>query len=124
MRTAMVIDDEASIRQVVTLMLESIGWEALGVADGNEALRKLETNQTDLILTDLIMPGMDGMEMLIKIRKAHPEIPTIVMSGDPVGSRFLKSAEVFGAGATIAKPFTLSELETAIRMVTRADNDV
>lgn len=99
-------------------MLESMGWEAIPVRSGTEALKLVEQDAPRLVITDMIMPDMEGTEIVRRMRKVNPDVPLIVMSGNPVGTRFLKSAEIFGAGATLAKPFSRGELENAIKQVT------
>lgn len=121
MRHAIVIDDERSIRELVTTMLRSIGWEVDGAATGAAALALVDRNTPDLIMTDLIMPDMEGMEILRQLRKVHSGIPVIVMSGNSVGTRFLSSARLLGARATLAKPFSLGELELAVNSVVEPD---
>lgn len=65
----MVVDDEESLRELVTAIMEQEGYEVIRAADGNECLKKLKTVRPDLILLDMMMPGMSGREVCEKIRQ-------------------------------------------------------
>jgi CheY-like chemotaxis protein len=77
----LVVDDDLSIREMATLILESEGFEVLTAADGVGALDTLSKSLPDLIISDLNMPRMSGFEFLAVVRHWFPQIPTIAMSG-------------------------------------------
>jgi DNA-binding NtrC family response regulator len=76
----LVVDDEESLRRVTQLRLQQAGYEVATAADGNEALALLERNPRDLVLTDLRMPGLSGIELLERIKEAHPEVIVILVT--------------------------------------------
>ena len=87
-KTIMVVDDSASIRQVVSLTLKGAGFEVITANDGKDALAKLEASQANktkinLIITDVNMPKMDGVTFLRNLMRLHP-MPAVVISGESV----------------------------------------
>ena len=117
MSYALVVDDEDSILELMTAMLESLGWETTAVRSGAQAMAAVEKSVPAFVITDMIMPDMEGVEIIRHLRKLHRDLPVIVMSGNPVGTQFLNSARVLGARATLSKPFSRSELEAAVSQV-------
>jgi CheY-like chemotaxis protein len=88
----------------------------VAVGDGREALTALQEAETHLIITDINMPGTDGIELMTAVRKEHGAVPVIAVSGGGVmpGGLLLGSARQLGAFATLAKPFELAELATLV----------
>src|SRR5215831_18743725 len=76
----LVVDDDDSLRRVLQVQLEDLGYEVLTAAGGNEALASLTQCPLELVLTDLRMPGMSGIELLGRIRTVHPETIVIVIT--------------------------------------------
>ncbi|MGH7090925.1 MAG: response regulator [Stellaceae bacterium] len=116
MSNILVIDDNASVRKALMLMLESGGHSVLGAKDGAEGLRVFETEDPDLVLVDIIMPDKDGIEIIREMRRARPQARIIAMTG---GGRFtnldfLKMARAFGAADTLAKPIDPDDLVTRV----------
>jgi DNA-binding NtrC family response regulator len=110
------IDDEQMVRKIVRKMLERSGHDVTEAENGRLGLDQLKTGTFDLVITDIIMPEMEGVETLMSVREQYPSIKVIAMSG---GGRtgnidFLGAAEKLGAGATLHKPFTLGSLAAAI----------
>lgn len=81
-RTVLVVDDEFDIRYVTRLLLEGAGYGVVEASDGRAALDLLDTEPVDLVLTDVDMPGMDGLTLLARLRTAAPtaDLPVIVWS--------------------------------------------
>jgi len=113
----LVVDDELHIRELVAFILEDSGYEIRGVPDGFEALRVLETWTPDVILLDIMMPKLDGFELLPKLRQLT-DAPVIVLSarGD-VQDRV--AGLVRGADDYVSKPFDPRELEARIAKALR-----
>jgi DNA-binding response OmpR family regulator len=112
----LVIDDNASVRKAITLMLEGGGHCVTGAKDGTEGLRAFEELDPDLVIVDIIMPEKDGIEIIREMRRAKPEARIIAMTG---GGRltnldFLKMARAFGAVDTLAKPIDPDDLVTRV----------
>ena len=77
----LVIDDEAAIRDSLRMTLEYEGYEFVGAATGQEGLALVEREPPDLVLLDVKMPGMDGLEVLERLRHINESIPVVVVSG-------------------------------------------
>ena len=101
------------------LGLAKAGHQVTSAADGKAALRLLGEGQVDLVITDIVMPEMDGLELIRSIRKASPATKIIGMSGGGRGtpSDYLAIAQSFGAALTLAKPFSLEDLIAAVDSV-------
>ena len=113
----LVIDDEDAIRRVVRRLLELEGHAITEAASGSEALQVLGQQSFDVILTDVYMPNLDGIELLRQIQKTGQPMPAIVaMSGEfsPNRADMLRTMEALGATDTLAKPFTTEELHATI----------
>ena len=77
----MVVDDETAVRRLVKIALEQAGLRVLEAEDGMEALRVLDTMNPDLVLTDIVMPGMDGIALALEVAHRVPDLPIVLMSG-------------------------------------------
>ena len=111
----LLIDDDALLRRMLRLTLESLGHTVDEAADGDEGLARFGAEPPDLVLTDLIMPGKEGMETIIELRRDYPDVKVIAMSGGRSGViEFLKAARLLGAAAILQKPFTTEVLAAAI----------
>ena len=104
----LVVDDDANIRQIMRLLLEAAGYRVLCAADGREAMQLIEAQAFDLILTDMLMPGSDGLELLSAMKKSRSTVRVLVMSGGGmIGvADYLKVAKKLGAHGVLEKPFT------------------
>ena len=119
MARILVIDDDDQIRRMLRMMLEMKGHEVLEANNGKEGLRLHRATHPELAITDMLMPEMDGVELMLALRREAPRLKIIAMSG---GGRYkqaeaLDMAEPLGAFATIAKPFSF---EAMLDLVTRA----
>jgi CheY-like chemotaxis protein len=119
MARVLVIDDQEPIRRIVRTALERAGHEVLDAGDGERGLQLLESHTADVVLSDIFMPGMDGIQMLRQIRKQFPAVKVIVMSGgDSTGMLDLRrDAELLGAVRSLSKPFTPHEIVAVIDSV-------
>ena len=114
MKKILVVDDESGVREAISVLLEEKGYEVQTANNGREGVKVFEQFQPDLVLTDISMPDMEGIELLKILRKRKKNLPVIVMSGNVVGTKFLKSANLFGATATLKKPFSNEDLLATI----------
>jgi CheY-like chemotaxis protein len=80
-RQVRVVDDDAAVRTCLTILLESVGYDVDAAEDGIEALLLISKNTPDIIVSDLNMPGMSGVDLLSEIRRRFPQVVTIAMSG-------------------------------------------
>ena len=113
----LVADDEAGIRMLVARTLQRAGYDVSSVVHGGEALALLERQHVDLLITDLVMPEKEGIGTIMSLRRTHPDLPIIAMSGgNPRGpGDFLGIAGMLGARRTLRKPFDCDTLLTAVR---------
>jgi CheY-like chemotaxis protein len=116
MARILLIDDDDLVRKMIYLTLEHLGHEVVEAHNGKEGIRLFDRDTTDLVITDLIMPEMEGIETILRLRKIKPGIPVVAMSGGGriKASDLLPSAQQLGAKATLQKPFTKDELVAAI----------
>ncbi|MFA6545007.1 MAG: response regulator [Limisphaerales bacterium] len=118
MTKILLVDDDDSCAEMLTKALAAFGYEVERAHNGQEALRLYTAQTVDLVLTDLFMPGMDGMELIMELEKLDPSVRIIAMSGGGLGDSgavFLPTAERLGAVKTLAKPFPLESLRAAVR---------
>ncbi len=113
--TILITDDDASVRCLLRQMLERSQYQVLEAADGNEALQRLTESQIDMLITDLVMPGREGLELIRQIRREQPGLKVIAMSGR-FGGSCLKAAELLGAHATLCKPLEIDMVLEAVRL--------
>lgn len=120
MKRIMTVDDSTSLRQMVRFVLEEGGYEVLEASDGVDALSKLEGMEPDLILSDINMPRMDGLELTRQIRAIprYKFVPILLLTTE---SHPEKKKEGKEAGATgwIVKPFTPVQMLAAVKKVMR-----
>ena len=76
----LVVDDDESLRRVLQVQLEDLGYDVATAADGDSALRSLELSVRELVISDLKMPGMSGIDLLKKVRAAYPETIVVVVT--------------------------------------------
>jgi len=111
--SVLVVDDEPQVRLVLRQKLEQRHYEVGEAANGNEAVRALESKPFDLVITDILMPEKDGLETILHLRKEHPEVKIIAISA-PGNQLYLSSACVLGAQRGFVKPFKLEEVASAV----------
>ena len=112
----LIIDDDDQFRNMIRQLMERNGHEVEEASGGKEGIRLYRENPTDIIITDLIMPGKDGIETIQELKKEFPDVKIIAISGGGrVGPQdYLHLAKMFGARQTLTKPINLSELLNAI----------
>ena len=114
MATILCIDDEESILRLFQVALEGAGYRVLIAESGQHGLRFLEHQEVDLILVDIFMPDMDGLEVIQLLRKTRPASKIIAITGKPGATNNLDIAKHLGAHDTLMKPFSLQELQDAV----------
>ncbi len=117
MARILIIDDEAMIRDLLKELLEREGYETITASGGNDGIEIYRKKPADLIITDLIMPGKEGIETIMELRRDFPDVKIIAMSGGGKidSETYLKIAKTIGAIETIAKPFDRKDLLKTIR---------
>ncbi len=118
MAKIMTVDDSASVRQMVSFTLKGAGYEVMEAADGQDALAKLNGQRIHMVVTDLNMPNMDGIELVRALRAnpAYKFIPIVLLTTE---SQAAKKKEGKAAGATgwIVKPFKPDQLLAVVKKV-------
>jgi CheY-like chemotaxis protein len=113
----LVVEDDVQFRQMLLDMLQQDGHQLASAGDGAQAIKLLATLRPDLIITDILMPGMDGVELIMALSKQDNATPMIAMSGGrrSITAEFnLDSAALLGVKSTLSKPFSRTDLRAAI----------
>lgn len=119
MAKLLLVDDNQDLLGLQGEFLRMAGHEVFTAANGNEALEQADRTRFDLVITDIIMPDKDGIEVIVALRKSLPSVKVIAISG---GGRlnardYLSIAQKLGAAATLAKPFSGAELAATVERV-------
>ena len=114
--SVLVVDDDAEICELLRTALERMGHSVRTALSGAEALKIVQETEVDIVITDVLMPTMDGYELIGHLRRNHPDARVIAMSGGALASaeHYLSGARAFGAVASLPKPFNNYQLLSAI----------
>ena len=124
MARILLIDDEEAVRQTARRALERAGHDVLEASDGEAGLKLLARSGADLVITDIFMPGEDGIVTVRRMRKEFPGVNVIAVSGgDSTGRLDLRrDAELLGAATSLRKPFSPADLVRVVREVLKLDS--
>ena len=114
-KTVMIVDDSASVRQVVAIALKGAGYDVVDACDGRDALAKLDGRKIHLVISDVNMPNLDGIGFVNQL-KANPSYkftPVIMLTTESAAEKKLKGQEA-GAKAWIVKPFQPQQMLNAV----------
>ena len=128
MQRILIVDDEQDVRDSVKCVLDLAGYVVLTAENAAEALEQLGRTPTDLVITDIIMPKINGVQAIQSIRRAFPLVRIVAISGGNFGvagyqptaiatNAYLKSAEEAGAHLVLTKPFEAEDLLDAVEKV-------
>jgi DNA-binding response OmpR family regulator len=116
-QTILIVDDDPQIRKLLSAILKRDGYGIITAPDGRQALRELDNQAVDLVITDLIMPGKEGIETIMEMRKKIPGMPIIAISGggklNP--QTYLDIARSLGAVRTMSKPINPASLTATVK---------
>ena len=116
MSRILLIDDDESLHRALRLALEKFGYEVVSAGDGGAGIIAFQTQAIDLVITDMVMAGLEGVETIRTLRKLAPRTPIIAISGGGRGTAYgyLDIAKKFGAALTMEKPLEPDDLCAAI----------
>jgi CheY-like chemotaxis protein len=108
----LVIDDDAAVQKTLTAVLEGSGYEVQCADDGRHGVRAFRTRRPDLVICDIIIPDIEGIQTIMELRSLAPDCPIIAISG---GARFgncdfLRIARQLGVSGAVSKPFEINDL--------------
>jgi len=114
--TVLVADDDDQVRHCLARMLRNRGYDVVVAENGQDAIRLLGEHVISLIVADLCMPEMDGIELMLHLRQRGRKVPVIAISGAMVGytADMLQVVRLLGAQLTLQKPFPLSQLAEGV----------
>lgn len=125
MASILVIEDDSAMREAIRLMLLQRGHEIHTASEGGAALMRLDTTKFDLVITDMLMPGQEGIETIRCLRRLAPALPILAISGGG-NTGFhdaLEAARLLGANATLTKPFAMPDLSQLVERLLAAPCD-
>jgi len=118
MKRILVIDDDANLLSILAEMLTTAGYEVVEASNGKDGVRLYRQALFDLVVTDLLMPEKDGLEVVMELRKDFPQVKIITLSGGGAyGDSSLETSKALGAARTLRKPFMEDQLLEAVREV-------
>ena len=106
----LVIDDDEAIRESAMYFLENEGYSVSVAKDGDEALKLFSLMPYDLVISDIIMPGTDGLDTMAEMKKRNFDLKILAISGVEMKEDFLEMAYLYGADRKLGKPFTRQQL--------------
>lgn len=109
----LVAEDDEAVREFVSRALTLQGYEVTAVTDGGQALEALDGGPYDLLLTDIVMPGMDGIALALKVAKDHPALPVLLMTGYAAERQRAHNLDAL-ISRVLLKPFSLKEVCGAV----------
>ena len=117
-KRVMAVDDSATVRQVLQMTLEGAGYEVVEAVDGQDALGKLASTRVDMMVTDLNMPNMDGIELIRNVRRSPGNrfMPIIMLTTESQPEK-KQEGKAAGASGWIVKPFKPEQLLAVVRMI-------
>lgn len=120
MRKILAVDDSASIRQMVSFTLQSAGYEVVDAVDGQDGLAKAGKNKFDMIITDLNMPNLDGIQLITAVRQlpGYTFIPILMLTTESQAEK-KDAGRKAGATGWIVKPFNAEQLTAVLRKLLR-----
>ena len=124
-RRILLIEDDARLRTTLAELLRHAGFEVIEAEEGGQGIALFAEKAADLVITDLIMPGKEGMETILELRQAHPQIKILAMSGGGRlrAAEYLPIAAAAGADQTIEKPFSIDKLLLLVNDLLESDPD-
>lgn len=114
MKRILIVDDHEEIRDLLSKFFRSSGYEVESVEDGEMAVKKVNEKRYDLVVTDYMMPKMNGFDLLKKLKMDNPQLPILVISGSAVEEAFFTQS---GADAFLAKPLDILRMKILVEKI-------
>ena len=114
--TILIAEDDRAVREFVSRALRQDGHDITAVDDGQQALNALKKGQFDMLLTDIVMPRLDGIALALKAAKEYPDLPVLLMTGYAAERQRAHNMNAL-IQDVISKPFTLQEIREAVRKI-------
>jgi two-component system, chemotaxis family, chemotaxis protein CheY len=124
MADIIVIDDDPGYRRLIAHALAGAGHTVRQAGDGAEGLAMCLERTPQLVITDIVMPGMEGIETILQLARQRPQVAVLAISGAEPGSVYLRAATALGAAAALSKPFTIDQLLTTVAGLLATDRKV
>ncbi|MEE8333493.1 MAG: response regulator [Alphaproteobacteria bacterium] len=119
MASILIAEDDKAVREFVSRALQQDGHDIIAVGDGQQALTALGNQPFDMLLTDIVMPRMDGIALALKASKDYPALPVLLMTGYSAERQRAHNLDAL-IHDVISKPFTLKDIRSAVRRVLEA----
>lgn len=125
--TVLLVEDNESLRDVLRCTMEEAGYRVLTAVDGLKALQIAENTPFDVVVTDILMPELDGLELIVELKTRNLSCPIIAMTGggsvliNTIDNLNVRHADVFGTHHTLKKPFLPGELIDVLKTVLSED---
>jgi CheY-like chemotaxis protein len=109
-KTILVADDEPTVRRLLHECLTNAGYKVIEAAEGAKALDHLMHQTVDLLVVDLVMPGMDGLEVIRSVKNMYPDLPIIVVTGNLAQASYPEVVQFVGSERIFGKPLKMDVL--------------
>lgn len=118
MAKILIVEDDDEVRDVLKTLLREEGHEVFEASDGNEAMEQFHLTPADLVILDIVLPDKEGLETIIDLRRTHPTVKIMAMSGGGRTSPqdYLDMAKRLGAVEVIAKPFSIDDFLRSVNL--------
>ena len=121
MYSVLLIEDDESLRELLRTTLISAGYAVLEAVNGRQGIRVFRKPPADLVITDLYMPERDGLEVIEALRRTHPQVKVLAISGASGTMGYFPLAQSLGAVAVLQKPFAPSSFLNVVAQLLRRD---
>ena len=115
MATILIIDDQQAVRALLRAVLEDAGYQVTEAANGRQGLELYRFRPTDLVITDIVMPELNGLDLMLELTREFIDAKVIAITGVVGQENLLDKAKLLGARRTFQKPFGIPELLDAVR---------
>jgi len=124
MAKILIVEDDDEVRDVLKTLLQEEGHELFEASDGNQAIEQFRRIPADLVILDIVLPDKEGLETIIDLRRTHPNVKIMAMSGGGRTSPqdYLDMAKRLGAVEVIAKPFSIDDFLRSVNLTLKHDD--